>query len=92
MLTQEDNEDQSLFSVVKQRSRNYVVVVVKKAFIGFRLSQDLKKQLEDIAVREQRSISQICEVMLRGGVDAYEREGVRYLQRILSRKLKEGPS
>jgi len=58
--------------------------VAKSAFLGFRLDPELKKQLEKIALREERSISQICEVLLRGGVAAYQKEGPKYVQRFLS--------
>jgi hypothetical protein len=63
--------------------------VAKSAFLGFRLNPELRKQLEDIALREERSISQICEVLLRGGVAAYHKEGSKYVQRFLSRRKVE---
>lgn len=58
----------------------------KSAFIGLRINPELKKQLEAIAEKEERSISQICEVLLRGGVAAYKSEGSTYLQQVLSKK------
>ncbi len=54
--------------------------------MGFRLNSELKEKLEQIAAREERSTSQVCELLLRGGVDMYEREGTKYLQRILSQQ------
>ena len=57
--------------------------------LGFRIPADLKKRLEDVAKREARSISQTCEVLLRLGVEAYEEEGSKFLQRFLSRQKKE---
>ncbi len=66
----------------------YIPAVTKKAFLGFRLLPELKSELEKIAAREERSISQICEVLLRGGVEAYKKEGSKYLQRFLA-KYKE---
>ena len=60
--------------------------MAKSAFVGFRLDPELKKQLERIALREERSISQICEVLLRGGVAGYQKEGSKYVQRFLSGK------
>lgn len=48
------------------------------------MNPELKKQLQQIAQREERSISQVCEVLLRGGVAAYQKEGAKYLQRLLS--------
>ena len=67
-----------------------VCAVVKKAFLGFRLVPELKAELEKVAACEERSISQICEILLRIGVDAYKKEGSKYLHRFLSRR-KEGP-
>jgi hypothetical protein len=63
--------------------------VAKRAFIAFRLNPDLKKQLEEIATAEERSISQICEMLLRKGVEGYKMKGPQYLHRFLSRQSKE---
>ncbi len=57
--------------------------------MGFRLNPELKKQLEEIAVREERSISQVCEMLLRRGVNNYRKHGAKCLQRFLSRQKKE---
>jgi predicted transcriptional regulator len=63
----------------------------KNEQVGFRLSSDLKKELQDVARRERRTLSQVCEIFLTGGLEAYKREGAKYLQRLLSR-LKKEPS
>lgn len=34
-------------------------------------------------------MSQICQVLLRGGVAAYQKEGSKYLQRLLSKQKPE---
>jgi hypothetical protein len=47
------------------------------------------KKVEDVAKLEARSISQTCEIFLRLGVDGYEKEGFKFLQRFLSRQKKE---
>ena len=60
--------------------------MAKSAFLGMRISPELRKYLEQIALREERSISQICEVLLRGGVAAYQKEGSKYLERILAKR------
>jgi len=59
--------------------------------LAFRIPADLKKRLQELARREARSISQVCEILLRLGVDAYEKEGPSYFQRLLSRPRGEGP-
>jgi hypothetical protein len=58
--------------------------MAKSAFLGIRMNPELKKQLEQIALREERSISQVCEVLLRGGIAAYQKGGSRYLHGLLS--------
>ena len=37
-----------------------------------------------IVKKEGRSLAQICELLLRGGIHEYEREGSRYLQRLVA--------
>ncbi len=63
----------------------------KDTRLTFRVYSDLKKTLETIAAREGRSVSQICELLLRKGADAYKREGPKYLQRLVSRQKRESP-
>jgi hypothetical protein len=63
--------------------------MAKSAFLGIRMNPELKKQLEQIALREERSISQVCEVLLRGGAAAYQKEGSKYFQRLLSGRKSE---
>jgi hypothetical protein len=57
--------------------------------IGFRLPANLKKELHILARHEGRSLSQICEILVSGGLEAYRREGPKYLQRLLSRQKKD---
>jgi len=61
----------------------------KDAPLAFRIPADLKGKLQDVARREARSISQTCEILLRLGIEGYEREGSKYLQRLLSRQKKD---
>jgi hypothetical protein len=61
----------------------------KDAPLAFRIPGDLKGKLQDVAKREARSISQTCEILLRLGIESYEKEGSKYLQRLLSRKTKD---
>jgi hypothetical protein len=68
-----------------------ICTVARKVFLGFRLHPEVKKRLEEIASREERSLSQVCEILLRHGTEDYAREGPRYFQRILSREAKNEP-
>lgn len=61
----------------------------KNAQIGFRISGDVKKSLEQIAKRESRSLAQICDVFLKIGISAYAKEGSKYMQRFLSSTAEE---
>lgn len=63
----------------------------KDAPLAFRIPAELKKRLQEIANREARSISQICEMLLSLGVEDYENKGPKYLQRLLSHQQR-GPS
>ena len=57
--------------------------------IGFRLPAEVKRILIQIARKEGRSLAQVCEIFLRGGISSYKKEGPKYLQRFLSRQKKE---
>jgi hypothetical protein len=52
----------------------------KDAPLAFRIQADLKKRLLKLAKQENRSLSQICEMLLKIGVDEYDKEGHKYLQ------------
>ncbi len=58
----------------------------KDALLAFRIPAGLKKGLQDVAKREARSISQVCEMLLTLGVEAYENEGPKYVQRFLTQR------
>jgi hypothetical protein len=64
-------------------------IMKKNAPLAFRISSELKKNLEQIANREARSISQICEILLTIGTEIYGKEGSNYLHRYLGQR-KEG--
>lgn len=60
----------------------------KNAPLAFRIPEELKRKLEQVADREARSISQICEILLTIGAEAYGKEGTKYLQAYLKRTSK----
>jgi predicted transcriptional regulator len=66
--------------------------MAKDAPIAFRIPNELKKRLQKVAMGEARSLSQICEMLLQLGVEDYESDGSKYLQRLLARQKKDGPS
>jgi len=58
----------------------------KNAPLAFRIPSELKRTLQQIAEGEARSISQICELLLTIGADAYRKEGSAYFKRYLDRQ------
>ena len=61
----------------------------KDAALSFRVPRRLKAELERIASVEGRSLAQVCEALLGGGVEIYKDEGAKYIQRLLSRQKKD---
>jgi hypothetical protein len=60
-------------------------MTAKDERIGFRVPGEIKAALLHIARKEGRSLAQICELLLRGGIIEYEKEGSGYLHRLLIR-------
>jgi hypothetical protein len=54
----------------------------KDAPLAFRIPADLKRKLLKLARQEARSLSQICEMLLKIGVEEYDKDGHKYLQRV----------
>jgi hypothetical protein len=59
------------------------IYMTKDAPLAFRISMDLKKRLLKLAKQEARSLSQICEMLLKIGADEYDKDGHKYLQKVL---------
>jgi hypothetical protein len=58
----------------------------KETALSVRVTRALKGELEKIALYEGRSVAQVCEALLNGGLEAYKKEGSPYLQRFIIRK------
>ena len=74
----------SVFSCQTTIHTSILLRVARRTFLGFRVIPELKKQLEEIALREERSLSQICELVLRKAVEDYGRGGHKYFHRLMS--------
>jgi hypothetical protein len=61
------------------------MMVMKDERIGLRLPREVKVELQNIAKKEGRSLAQVCELLLKGGILEYERVGPDYLRRLLAR-------
>ena len=57
----------------------------KDTKLAFRVSSELKAKLEAIAAAEGRSVAQVCDAFLQGGLIAYGKEGSKYFTRLLAR-------
>ncbi len=66
------------------------LMTAKDERIGFRVSSEIKVALSQIAKKEGRSLAQVCELLLRGGIHEYEKEGSRYLHRFVERPKEKG--
>jgi hypothetical protein len=64
-------------------------MTAKDTRLTLRIRSEIKKNLEAIAARESRSVAQICEAFLQGGLFAYKKEGRKYIHRFLSRRTDE---
>jgi hypothetical protein len=61
----------------------------KETALSFRIAQRLKAELEKVALNEGRSLSQVCEALLAGGLEIYKKQGSQYVQRLLSRRRQD---
>jgi hypothetical protein len=78
------------FAKIEWVPYNMVFAAMRKEDrIGVRVPAELKRALTQIAKNEGRSLAQVCEIFLRGGVWSYKDEGPKYLQRLLSRQKKD---
>jgi len=64
----------------------YISVVAKTEFLAFRVSPELKRELQRLADDDQRALSQVCEMLLYEGVEAYKKEGPKFLQRLVAKQ------
>ena len=60
--------------------------MAKTDFLAFRVDSKLKSDIQQMANDEQRNISQICEMLLHEGVEAYKKEGAKYMQRLVAKQ------
>ena len=66
------------------------MMAIKDERIGLRLPRETKIELQNIAKKEGRSLAQICELLLKGGIVEYEKAGPDYLRRLLTRAGAKG--
>jgi hypothetical protein len=66
--------------------QSYISEVARKGVFVFRVDQSLRQDIERIAEDEQRTITQVCEMLLHEGVEAYKKEGPKFIQRLVAKQ------
>ena len=75
------------FSVVVASAGGYSrLVTTNKNFLAFRVSPELRNEILEISKSEARSISQVCELLLHEGVEAYKKDGAKFIQRLVAKQ------
>ena len=72
--------------LLDEEANGYISVVAKTEFLAFRVAPELKQQLQRIADDEQRALSQVCEMLLYEGTEAYKKEGPKFIQRLVAKQ------
>lgn len=72
--------------LAKRFRRGYnLLSLMKDTRLTFRVRSNLKKALEEVAVREGRSVAQVCEAFLKCGLETYKKKGPDFLKGFFSR-------
>lgn len=66
--------------------RRYISKVAKTGFLVFRVNPELRRDIQEIADEEQRTITQVCEMLLYEGVEAYKKDGPKFIQRLVAKQ------
>ncbi len=64
--------------------------MARTGFLVFRVDPELRRDIQRLADEEQRTITQICEMLLREGVEAYKKEGPKFMQRLVAKQKARG--
>ena len=59
--------------------------MARTGFLVFRVDPALRRDVQRIADEEQRTITQVCEMLLYEGVEAYKKEGPKFMQRLVAK-------
>ena len=71
-------------------SVEYNVAAMKKdAALSFRVPRRLKSEIQRVALMEGRSLAQICQALLCGGLEVYKTEGPKFLVRLVSQQSRK---
>ena len=57
-----------------------------QVFWHFEWIRHMRRDIQRIADEEQRTITQICEMLLNEGIEAYKKEGPKFIQRLIAKQ------
>jgi hypothetical protein len=77
---------QERFVLFTIRLQSYISEVARTGFLVFRVKPELRRDIQQIADEEQRTITQVCEMLLHEGVEAYKKEGPKFIQRLVAKQ------
>ena len=60
--------------------------MARTGFLVFRVNPALRQDIQRIADEEQRTITQVCEMLLYEGVEAYKKDGSKFIQRLVAKQ------
>ena len=60
--------------------------MARTGFLVFRVDPALRRDVQRIADDEQRTITQVCEMLLYEGVEAYKKEGPKFMQHLVAKQ------
>ena len=63
-----------------------ILNVAKTDFLTLRINPELKRELQKLAEEEQRTVSQVCEMLLYEAIDVYKKDGTKYVQRLVAKQ------
>ena len=66
--------------------RSYIAEVARTGVLVFRVAPELRRDIQRIAEEEQRTLTQICEMLLYEGVESYKREGSKFMQKLIAKQ------
>ena len=66
--------------------QSYIAEVARTGFLVFRVNPELRRDIQQIADEEQRTITQVCEMLLHEGVEAYKKEGPKFMHRLVAKQ------
>jgi hypothetical protein len=72
--------------LLKVQVRRYISGVARTGFLVFRVDPALRRDIQRIADEEQRTLTQVCEMLLNEGVEAYKKEGAKFMQRLIAKQ------